>query len=133
MGVTAVTGNYESTQTARSVGNVQIAVDSYGNVRTTAVATVGGGVTYTDKTITSATGSSQTLAAANASRKSILIKNGAAMTGVNLLGTTAAIGGAATITLTPYETLFLSGADCPVGAITVISTAAAYISAFEGA
>lgn len=94
---------------------------------------IGGGITYTDKTITSATGSSQTLAATNASRKSILIKNGANQTGVNILGGTAAIGGAGTLTLLPYETLYLSGADCPVGAITVISTAAAYISAFEGA
>lgn len=94
---------------------------------------IGGGITYTDKTITSATGASQTLAAANTSRKSLLIKNGASPTGVNLLGTTAAIGGAATLTLQPYEALFLSGSDCPTGAITVISTAAAYISAYEGA
>lgn len=94
---------------------------------------IGGGITYTDKTITSASGSSQTLAAANASRKSLLIKAGASATGVNINGGTAAIGGAATLTLQPYESLFLSGEDCPVGAITVISTAAAYISAFEGA
>ncbi len=94
---------------------------------------VGGGITYTDKTITSATGSSQTLAEANASRKSILIKNGASPTGVNLNGGTAAIGGAATLTLQPFELLFLSGEDCPVGAITVISTASAYVSALEGA
>ena len=96
------------------------------------LAAVGGGITYTDKTVTSATGSSQTLAAANASRKSILIKNGASQTGVSITGATAAIGGAATLTLQPYETLYLSGADCPVGAITVISTATAYISAYEG-
>lgn len=98
-----------------------------------ATSPVGGGITYTDKTITSATGSSQTLAAANASRKSILIKNGASATGVNILGGTAAIGGAGTLTLQAYESLYLSGADCPVGAITVISTAGAYIFAVEGA
>lgn len=97
------------------------------------VDSIGGSITYTDKTITSATGSSQTLAAANASRKSLLIKNGGSPTGVNLLGTTAAIGGASTLTLQPFEFLFLSGPDCPVGAITVISTAAAYVSAYEGA
>lgn len=94
---------------------------------------IGGGITYTDKTITSATGSSQTLAASNTSRKSLLIKNGGSPTGVNLNGGTAAIGGAATITLQPYESLFLSGSDCPTGAITVISTSTAYISALEGA
>lgn len=93
---------------------------------------LGGGITYADKTITSATGASQTLMASNTSRKSLLIKNGASPTGVNLLGTTAAIGGAATITLQPFEELFMSGADCPTGTITVISTAAAYVSAYEG-
>lgn len=133
MGVTSIVGNYEATRVARNEGEVQVAVDSYGNVRTTAVTTVGGSVTYSDKTITNASGASQTLAAANAARKSILIKNGASQTGVNINGGTAAIGGAATLTLQPFETLFLSGADCPVGAITVISTASAYISALEGA
>lgn len=94
---------------------------------------VGGGVAYTDRTITSATGASQTLMAANAGRRSILIKNGASQAGINLLGGTAAIGGAGTVTLQAYEALALSGAACPVGAITAISTAAAYISAYEGA
>lgn len=93
---------------------------------------IGGGITYTDKTVTSATGSSQTLAASNTARKSLMVKNGASATGVNLNGGTAAIGGAATLTLQPYESLFLSGADCPTGAITVISTSGAYISAYEG-
>lgn len=92
---------------------------------------IGGGLTATDKTITSATGSSQTLAAANANRKAILIKNGATSIGVNLLGGTAAIGGAGTITLGPLEGLILEGAKCPVGLITVIGTASAYISCIE--
>lgn len=95
--------------------------------------TIGGGITYTDKTVTSATGSSQTLAAANASRKSILIKAGNSAVGVNINGGTAVIGGAATWVLQPTESFALSGADCPVGAITVISTAGAYITALEGA
>ena len=129
-----IAGKYESSPTAYPSGSdVQVAVDTYGNVKTVGVTAPGGGITYTDKTITSATGSSQTLAAANASRKSILIKNGAAQTGVNINGGTAAIGGAATLTLQPFESLFLSGPDCPVGAITVISTATAYVSALEGA
>jgi hypothetical protein len=90
-----------------------------------------GGLTQTDKTITSATGSSQVLAAANASRRAILIKNGASYSGINLSGGTALIGGAGTITLAPFEGLYLDGASCPTGAITAISTAAAYISAIE--
>ena len=123
---------YSATPPTLSDGDAtSIRVDKNGRLLTSQ-ADVGGGITYTDKTITSATGSSQTLAAANASRKSILIKNGASQTGVNITGGTAAIGGAATLTLQPFETLYLSGADCPVGNITVISTASAYISAFEG-
>ena len=93
--------------------------------------TVGGGVTYADKTITSLTGSSQTLAAA-ASRKSLFIKNGAAAIGLNLLGGTAAIGGAGTTTLLAYEGLFLSGDDCPVGDITVIGTSTNYVTCYQG-
>lgn len=111
-------------------GAVPVADDNPLPVTLSAVA--GGGVTYADKTITSASGSSQTLAASNTSRRSLVIKNGASQTGVNILGTTASIGGAATITLQPFEGFTLTGSDCPTGAITVISTATAYISAFEG-
>lgn len=85
-----------------------------------------------DRTITSLSGSSQTLMAANPIRKRIIIKNGAFNAGVNLLGSTAAIGGAGTITLLPYEALILTGDDCPKTAITVIGTATAYLSALEG-
>lgn len=89
-------------------------------------------ITYTDKTITSATGSSQTMMAANASRKSFLIKAGASSVGVNFRGGTAVIGGASTWVLAPGEYLALSGADCPVGAINIITTASAYVVGFEG-
>lgn len=135
MGVESIVGLYEATPTSTSDGKERrVGITATGAVRTVSDgAIVGGGITYTDKTITSASGSSQTLAASNASRKSIIIKNGASVTGVNINGGTAVIGGAATLVLQPYEGLSLSGADCPVGAITVISTAAAYISAFEGA
>lgn len=128
-----VGGQYLATPPALSdQGRAPLQTDANGRLLVSQ-SSVGGGITYTDKTITSATGASQTLMAANTARKSILIKNGASATGVNINGTTAAIGGAATMTLQPYESLFISGADCPTGAITVISTAAAYISAFEGA
>lgn len=60
------------------------------------------GITPTDRTITSATGSSQTVMAANASRHSLLIQNtGTANCGVNPTGGTAVIGGAGTLTLIP--------------------------------
>lgn len=120
--------------TATDGKNIQLQVDINGNLKIVSVgASVGGGITYTDKTITSGTGSSQTLAAASATRKSIIMANGASPAGVNLLGGTAAIGGAGTITLQPYEKMRLAGVDCPVVAITVILSSGAYFSALEGA
>lgn len=87
---------------------------------TTASAPVG--ITPTDRTITSASGASQQLAAANASRHSLTITNtGNANCGVNPTGGTAAIGGAGTLTLAPL------GAYTPripsLSAVTVICTA----------
>ena len=94
---------------------------------------VGGGLTWADKTITSLTGSSQTLSAALATRKALLIQNtGASNVGVNLLGGTAAVGGAGTLTLESLAIISLSGAECPVGAITVIGGAAQPLYCLEG-
>lgn len=89
------------------------------NVKATVTAL---GVTPTDRTITSATGASQTAMAANAARKSLTIQNtGTANCGVNPTGGTAVIGGAGTITLFP------GGAYSPrvptLAAVTVICTA----------
>lgn len=81
------------------------------------------GITPTDRTIASASGSSQQIMAANASRHSMTIENtGNANCGVNPTGGTAAIGGAGTLTLAPL------GAYTPrvpsLSAVTVICTAA---------
>jgi hypothetical protein len=60
------------------------------------------GLTPTDRTITSATGASQTVANANTSRRELTIVNtGNANCGINPTGGTAAIGGAGTLTLYP--------------------------------
>lgn len=80
------------------------------------------GITPTDHTITSASGSSQTLMAANVNRHSMTIVNtGNANCGVNPTGGTAAIGGAGTLTLSAL------GAYTPrvptLSAVTVICTA----------
>jgi hypothetical protein len=88
------------------------------------------GITPTDRTITSASGSSQTLMAANAARHSMTIENtGNANCGVNPTGGTAAIGGAGTLTLAPL------GAYTPrvptLSAVTVICTAGQPIYADE--
>lgn len=79
------------------------------------------GITPTDRTITSASGASQQIMAANASRHSLTIENtGNANCGVNPTGGTAAIGGAGTITIAPL------GAYTPrvptLSAVTVICT-----------
>lgn len=60
------------------------------------------GITPTDHTLTSATGASQTLMNANASRHSLNVVNtGNANCGINPTGGTAAIAGAGTLTLYP--------------------------------
>lgn len=92
--------------------------------------TAGIGITPTDRTITSASGSSQTLMALNAARKQLTIVNtGNANCGVNPTGGTAVIGGAGTLTLAPL------GAYTPrvptLSAITVICTTAQPIYADE--
>lgn len=81
------------------------------------------GLTPTDRTIASASGSSQQIMAANASRHSLTIANtGNANCGVNPTGGTAAIGAAGTLTLAPL------GSYTPrvpsLSAVTVICTAA---------
>lgn len=81
------------------------------------------GITPTDHTITSASGASQQIMAANASRHSLTIQDtGNANCGVNPTGGTALIGGAGTLTLLP------GGSYTPrvptLSAITVICTAA---------
>lgn len=88
------------------------------------------GITPTDRTVTSATGASQTLMAANTSRHSLTVVNtGNANCGVNPTGGTAAIGGAGTLTLAPL------GAYTPMiptlSAVTVICTAGQPIYANE--
>jgi len=86
-----------------------------------------------DYSITALSGISQLLVpAATRPRKRLIIKNGAAPCGVNLLGGTAVLGGAGTVTLQAYEGMVFTGDDCPQGAITVIGTIANYITAFTG-
>jgi hypothetical protein len=86
-----------------------------------------------DRNIPSLTGSSQTLLEASPSlRKRIIFKNGAADAAINITGGTAAIGGAGSITLQPYEGIALTGDDCPKTAVTVIGTAGQYFGCVEG-
>lgn len=88
-----------------SASNSCIPVDSTNPLPVTPSAPSGYsvGITPTNRTITSATGSSQTVMAANASRHSLIIENtGSANCGINPTGGTAVIGGAGTLTLVPF-------------------------------
>lgn len=98
--------------------------DVNGNLKVVGTVTASNpvGITPTDRTITSATGASQTMASANASRHSLTIENtGNANCGVNPTGGTAAIGGAGTLTLAPLAAY--TPRIPTLSAVTVICTA----------
>lgn len=111
--------------------NAGLPISATNGLPTTNVASVGGGITPTDRGITNATGASQQIVAANAVRKALVFKNGPNITGVNIYGGTAIIGGAGTKTLQAYEPYVLEGPACPLGAVTIITTAAGNIACDE--
>lgn len=88
------------------------------------------GITPIDRTITSTSGASQQIMAANASRHTLLVVNtGNANCGVNPTGGTAAIGGAGTLTIAPLGSYY---APVPtLSAVTVICTSGQPIYANE--
>lgn len=90
------------------------------------------GVAYTDRSIANLAGTSETLMAANASRRILLIYNiGATSIAVNLTGGTASLTAGGSVVLPAGASLVLDRAP-PVGAITVIGTANADVTAMEG-
>lgn len=83
--------------------------------------------------IASLSGASQSLLAANPLRRYLLIQdNGTAAVGVNIVGTTAVIGGAATITLQPGTSIEYAGPAMPTSAVTAIGTSSQPITCIEG-
>lgn len=83
---------------------------------------------FMNKSVTSATGSSQTLAIANPARREIVISNIAASTWwINPVGGTAAANTTPCIQLLPGQTLVLQNAD----AITAIGTTSAALTVLE--
>lgn len=119
---------------ALSAGVAFITVDATGALcvtgTVTATSTNPVGLATTDRTIASASGSSQQIMAANATRHSMVIQNtGSANCGVNPTGGTAAIGGAGTLTLAPLGSY--SPRVPSVSAVTVICTAGQPIYASE--
>jgi hypothetical protein len=116
-----VSGTVIATQTTASNLNATVVgTGTFAVQPTTAVNSLG--ITPTDRTITSASGASQQIMAANSSRHSLLIQNtGNANCGVNPIGGTAAIGGAGTLTLLPNSSY--SPRIPTLSAITIICNA----------
>jgi hypothetical protein len=89
------------------------------------------GGAYTDRSL-ALSGSSEQLMAANASRRVLVMQNvGATAAAVNLTGGAAALDTAGSVELAAGEKLVLDSYP-PTGAITVIGTAAAAFTAYEG-
>lgn len=88
------------------------------------------GGAFTDSSIASLSGVSQTLLAADDGRSYILIQNtGANNIGVNLAGGAAAFGAVGTVTLQPLDSYEPVG-KVPTNAITVIGTAGQPVACF---
>lgn len=86
-----------------------------------------------DCSVSSLTGSSQSLVAANPQRKYLLIVNsGANNAYVNLAGGTAATSGISSAQISPQGTVLLSGATVARNAVTVIGTSAQPVTCYEG-
>ncbi len=124
-------GNLAALATHQTDGTAKAIVTNAGTFAVQPNGAVGViGITPTDRSIASASGSSETLMASNAARHSLVVENtGNANCGVNPTGGTAAIGGAGTLTLYP------GGAYSPtiptLSAVTVICTAGQPVYAEE--
>jgi len=89
-------------------------------------------VFLTDHSISSLSGSSQSLFAGDMTRHLVLIVNiGNANIGVNLTGGTAAIGSGGTATIVPNGSILLD-IFAPGNAITVIGTSGQPVAAWSG-
>lgn len=107
-------------------------VDAIGENGGGGAAPIGGGITWGAPTAVTLTGSSQTLIAANANRKAIQVINriGNAQVSYDLAGgTVTLIGG---VQMSAGQRDWYTGAECPVGAITIIGTAAQLVTYIEG-
>lgn len=101
-------------------------------LRLTPVPVVTTGLAYTNRSIVNLSGASEVLMGANANRKVLIVVNeGATAVAINLLGGAAALNTAGNITLAAGGNIVLDN-NVPVSAITVIGTANADITAFEG-
>ncbi len=90
------------------------------------------GAAYTNRSIANLTGASEPLMAANPDRRILIVSNeGATPVAVNLSGGAAALNTAGNITLTAGGSITLDNSP-PIGAITIIGTLNADVTAYEG-
>ncbi len=130
-----IDGQYWATPPDQSLNNIiPVQVDKYGRllVVDSGSAPVGGGITWGAPTAVTLNGSSQTLIAANAARKGIQIINriGNAQASYDLAGGTVTLVGG--IQIIAGQRDWYTGAECPVGAITIIGTNAQVVTYVEG-
>lgn len=90
------------------------------------------GVAYTDRSIASLAGTSETLMAANTARRILIIYNiGATAIAVNLIGGAASLTVGGSMVIAAGGSLFIETAP-PTALIKIIGTAAAAVTAYEG-
>jgi hypothetical protein len=126
---TVIAGQFSSAGPPTAAANTdipaQVTAQGYLITQASGTAPVGGGITWGAPTAVAVTAgpASTTLVAAVAGRKAIMIWNpiGNAQMSVDIAGGTAVL--ATGLPLLAGSSLVLTGADCPVGAITFIGTA----------
>lgn len=113
-------------------GEIIVVGDPASPVPVTQSAPVGGGITWGAAGNVTLNGSSQTALAANPARKGIIIGSTAtnASAAVDITGGTAALTKG--IPLGGGGTIILTGAECPLGTITVIGTNGQILTVYEG-
>lgn|SRR3990167_183024 len=90
------------------------------------------GVAYTDRSIANLSGSSETLMAANTARRVLGLYNiGATAVGINLTGGTASLTVGGSVVIQAGGSIILDQ-NAPVGAVTIIGTLNADVTAWEG-
>jgi hypothetical protein len=130
-----IDGQYWATPPDQS-GNpvIPVQVDKYGRILFVQAIPVGGGITWAAPAATAVTAgpTSTTLVAAAATRKAIMIWNPIvnAQMSVDISGGTATLAGG--FPLLAGFSLVLTGAECPVGAITFIGTAGQSLAYQQG-
>lgn len=106
--------------------------DLNGNLMVAIQDAIGGLITWTRSNPT-LDGSSDTILAANAARKGLIIANpiGNAQVSVDIAGGTVTLANG--IPLMPGDTITITGSECPVGIITGIGTNTQKVVVYEGA